>query len=165
MRIKSIKKTAILIIIALLTGCASKETNRIDTKETHLTTIRWGENDLQEMANSVVSSILYSSTIDFSKSYGVGKITNHSHDHIDTKLFSHKITSSLLKSAKVKIVKEKNSSAIFFGKISSIFKKNNRTKDMFFNFNFTLIDTQTSQVIWSQDIPIRKIQKRELFGW
>ena len=146
-------------------GCASKETHRVNPKETHLTTIRWGENDLQEMANSVVSSILSSSTIDFSKSYGVGKITNHSHDHIDTKLFSHKITTALLQSGKVKIVKEKNSSAIFFGKISSIFKKNNRTKDMFFNFNFTLIDNQTSKVIWSQDDPIRKLQKRDLFGW
>jgi PBP1b-binding outer membrane lipoprotein LpoB len=161
----NIKKALILLIITLLMGCASKETHRVDSKENHLTTIRWGENDLQEMANSVVSSILSSSTIDFSKNYAVGKITNRSHDHIDTKNFSHKIITSLLQSGRVKMVKEKNSSAIFFGKISSIFKKSNRTKDMFFNFNLTLIDSKTSQVIWSHDVPIRKIQKRALFGW
>ena len=161
-----IKKTIILLSLALLMGCTSKETQRINPKKSHLTTIRWGANDLQEMANEMVSNIL-SSNIDFSKNYSIGKIKNSSHDHINSKLLGNKISTTLIQSKKVHIVQEKSGkdNAVFFGKISSILKKNDRTKDMFFNFNLTLIDKSSSKVIWTHDVPIRKIQKKALFGW
>jgi len=152
--------------ILLFTACNTpSKVKNINPKENQLTTIRWGENDLQEMANRVTKDILSSSTIDFSKSYSFGKIKNRSYDHIDTKHLADKIAMFLVQSAKVKIVEKGKSSGIFFGKISSIFKKNKRSKDMFFNFNLTLTDTQTSRIIWSHDVEIRKIYKKALFGW
>ena len=154
--------------ILLLSACNPPlEVRNINSKENQLTTIRWGENDLQEMANKTAIDILSSSTIDFSKSYSFGKIRNYSYDHIDTKHLADKISMALVESGKIHIIKKNNekSFGIFFGKISSIFKKNNRTKDMFFNFNLTLTDIQTGQVIWSHDVEIRKIYKKALFGW
>ena len=74
---------------------------------------------------------------------------------------------ALVQSEKVKISENKNhqSDGVFYGKVSSIFKKNNEGKDMFFNFNLSLTDLQTTQVVWSGDVEIRKIQKKALFGW
>ena len=157
-----------LMTMILLTACsAPSKVENINPKENQLTTIRWGENDLQEMANRVAADILSSSTIDFSKSYTLGKIKNRSHDHIDTKHLAEKISMALVQSGKIKIVEKGKgkSYGIFFGKISSIFKKNERTKDMFFNFNLTLTDTQTSRIIWSRDVEIRKVYQKALFGW
>ena len=167
---KTMIRFILLASIMFLGGCSTHtQTQSIETKETHLTTVRWGENDLQEMANKMVIDILSSPTIDFAtdKVYSFGEIKNRSHDHIDTKELANKITTALIQSKKIKISKNKNhkSAGIFFGKISSIFKKNSRTKDMFFNFNLTLTDTQTSSIIWSHDVEIRKVYKKALFGW
>ena len=156
-----------LMTIVFFTGCNTPaKVQSVDTKESYLTTVRWGENDLQEMANRVATNIISSSTIDFSKNYSIGKIKNRSHDHIDTKQLGDKIATALLKSGKVKIVEKDSakSTGIFFGKISSIFKKNDRTKDMFFNFNMTLTDRETSSIVWSHDVEIRKVYKKALFG-
>ena len=161
-------KTFLLFIILLYGGCTNSSTPKIvDTKEIHLTTIRWGSDDLQEITQKVVSAILSSSTIDFSKTYSFGKIRNDSHDHIDTKLLANKITTALVQSKKIKMVENNNhqNDAVFYGKISSIFKKNSNTKDMFFNFNLSLTDVETTKVVWSEDVEIRKIYKRALFGW
>ena len=149
-------------------GCTTpQKIQNVDTKESYLTTIRWGESDLQEIAESVVTNILSSSNIDFSKNYNFGKIKNHTHDHIDIQRLTNKITTSLIKSGKIKIIKENSpkKEGIFFGKISSIFKKNKRTKDIFFNFNLTLTELKTSKIIWSYDVPIRKMYNNALFGW
>ena len=160
----------ILLLFSLLfyTGCSSK-VKRIDNSSTELTTIRWDTNDLQEMAQKMVTNILSSSNISFSKEkvYSFGKITNDSHDHIDTKQLANKILTALVQSKKMTLSTNKNdqSSGIFFGKISSIFKKNSNTKDMFFFFNLTLTDRQTSAVIWSHDVEIRKTYKKALFGF
>jgi PBP1b-binding outer membrane lipoprotein LpoB len=145
-----------LFIIIVYVGCNTP------IKENTLTTVRWDESDLQLITNRIVSKILSSSTIDFSKKYSFGKITNRTYDHIDTKLLANKISTALIKSKKI-ILLEEDSNALFIGEISSIFKKNGRTKDMYFNFNLTLMDTQ--RVIWSEDIEIRKVYKKALFGW
>ena len=164
-----IKKIALVGMI-FYTGCNSpipSKVEKIDTKEIHLTTIRWGSDDLQEIAHKVVSKILSSNSIDFSKTYSFGEIRNDSYDHIDTKHLANKITTALVQSGKIKMSENKNhqSEGIFYGKISSIFKKNNTTKDMFFNFNLSLSNVQTSEVVWSGDIEIRKVYKKALFGW
>ena len=161
-------KLIYLIGVVIFVGCntPTKVTN-INPKENYISTVRWSENNLQEMANRIATNIITSSTIDFSKNYSFGDIKNHSHDHIDTKHLADKISTALLKSGKINILKTKStkSNGIFLGKISSIFKKNDRTKDMFFNFNMRLTDTSTGQVVWSHDVEIRKVYKKALFGW
>ena len=158
-------KSLTILILLLFISCANNsKIERVDSKEPKFITIRWDSNDLQEIAYRATNSILTSSTIDFSKSYGFGKIRNDSHDHIDVKALVDKIIVGLKQSGKVR-VSNKRESGIFLGKISSIFKKTEESKDMFFNFNLTLVDTQTANVIWSKDIEIRKVYNKALFGW
>jgi len=159
-------RAVVLVTILLYIGCSTLKVERTNTKGIYMTTIHWSSDDLQEIAHKIVSDILSSSTIDFSKTYSFGKIRNDSYDHIDTKQLANKITTALIQSGKVKISKNTNhqSNGIFYGKISSIFKKNSTTKDMFFNFNLSLSDVQTSEVIWSGSVSIRKIYKKALFG-
>jgi len=172
------------LIIFLFSGCSYNSVNRIDSKAIQLTTIRWGANDLQEMSNEMVSSLL-SSNIDFSKKrvYAFGKIRNDTYDHIDTKLLANKIMVGLTKSEmmsfsenlqskvsklnkkQISLVKGYGVDRIFYGKISSIFKKNKEGKDMYFNFELWLTDVETRKILWSNSVEIRKEYKKELIGW
>lgn len=162
-------KFFLLVALFAYTGCVQnrQEIKRTDTKKIGLVTIHWGSNDLQEIAQQIVQNILSSTAIDFSKSYSFGKIRNDTYDHIDTKLLINKIISALVKSHKVKISENKNHNidGIFYGKISSIFKKNKKGKDMFFNFSLNLSDIKTTTVVWSEEVEIRKVYKKELIGW
>jgi len=162
----------VLLLSILFFGACSSTLNSskiktVDTKEIHLTTIRWGSDDLQEIAQKIVQDILSSSSIDFSKTYSFKKIKNDSHDQIDTKLLSNKIVTALVQSDKVKISENKNHQidGFFYGKISSIFKKNATTKDMYFDFGLSLTEVKTTKVVWSGNVEIRKVYKKELFGW
>ena len=155
----------ISFIFLFFLSCSYNSSTEHRDKRTRAISIRFDENDLQEMAKKISSKILYSS-IDFSKIYSFGNIRNDTFDHMDTKKLNSKIVTILLKSKKVTIVKDSHqANAIFFGKISSIFKKNHHLKDMFFSFNLTLSDAKTADIIWSEDIEIQKIYKKKLFSW
>ena len=166
-----IKYFLLLITLFLNVACTQnpKPVASSDSKTINLTSIRWGTDDLQELSHKMVQHILASKKIDFSKDkiYFFGDIRNDSHDQIDIKMLKTKITTALIKSTKLQFMqKDKVRVDYFFkGKISSIFKKNNSTKDMFFNFNLTLTNTETSAMVWSEDIEIRKIYKRSLISW
>lgn len=158
-------------LLFLTTACDKEPKPSIykDSKSMNLTSIRWGKDDLQELSKKMVQSILIAKEIDFSKekSYSFKSIRNDTHDQIDTKMLQSKITSALVKSSNFSFIEKEQKSAdyIFKGKISSIFKKNSTTKDMFFNFNLTLLNAKTSTLLWSEDIKIRKLYKRSLFSW
>ena len=164
-------KYFLLLSMLLYGGCSNSVTapkvKTVNTKGVHLTTIHWGSDDLQEIAQKIVEDILSSDSIDFSKTYSFGKIRNDSHDHINTKLLKNKIVTALVQSKKVKLTENKNhqSDGIFYGKISSIFKKNSTGKDMFFNFGLSLSDVQTTKVLWSADVEIRKVYEKGFIGW
>jgi len=153
----------VVFLLIFLISCSSK-VERVERQQTdEITTIRWGANDMQEIANKIVKDILSSSSITKGKTYGFGKIRNDSHDHIDTKQLTNKIKTALVQSQKLNISKNKNSE-LFFGKITTIFKKNSNTKDMYFNFNLILKNNLSNEVIWSKSVEIRKIYKKSLFG-
>jgi len=172
------------LFIVFLFGCSHNEVNRLDSKNIQLTTIRWGANDLQEMSQEMVSSVL-SSNIDFAKNrvYAFGKIRNDTYDHIDTKLLANKTMTALSKSGKlvfsenlqskvskfdkgqVHLAKGYGVDRIFYGKMSSFFKKNSSGKDMHFAFELWLTDVETRKILWSHKVEIRKEYKRELIGW
>jgi len=173
-----------LFFLFLLLGCSNNNISRVDSKNIQLTTIRWGANDLQEMAQEMVSSVL-SSNINFSKNrvYAFGKIRNDTYDHINTKTLANKTMAGLTKSGKMsfsdnlqskvsKLKKEEVSLAkgygvdrIFFGKISSFYKKNSKGKDIHFGFELWLTDVGSFASIWSHTVEIRKEYKKELIGW
>ena len=166
-----IKYLFLSMILLFIIGCNEepKPLMSNDSKVINLTSIRWGANDLHELSKKMVQAILLAKNIDFSKKkrYSFDTIRNDTHDQIDTEMLQNQITSSLIKSRKITFIKQEQKMAdyIFKGKISSIFKKNSGGKDMFFSFNLTLINAQTSALIWSEDIEIRKLYKRSLFSW
>ena len=166
-----IRFASLLLIGLIFTACQKepKKEFRKDSKIINLTSIRWGKDDFLELSKRMAQSILKSKKIDFSntKLYAFDKIRNDTHDHIDTKALQHRIISALSKSKKFTFVQNKKAERdyIFHGKISSIFKKNRNTKDMFFSFNLILVSAKTATIIWSEDIEIRKIYKKPLFAW
>ena len=159
-----------VLILLLNLGCNKEPqvSRNKDSKVMNLTSIRWSEEDLQELNRRMVQSILSAKNIDFAKekNYYFGTIRNDTHDQIDTKALRNKITLALHQSSKFNFLEQQEKEDYLFkGKISSIFKKNSTTKDIFFSFNLTLLNSQTSTVIWSEDIEIRKLYKRSLFSW
>jgi PBP1b-binding outer membrane lipoprotein LpoB len=159
----------ILLTLCIFIACTNRKSSLYqESSNTQLNTLRWNANDLKEFSKKMISSILSSSKIDFSKTliYSFGKIRNDSYDHIDTKALTHKISTALIKSTKMNITNDQNiSHYIFEGKISSILKQNQQSKDMFFTFNLTLIQQKTAKIVWSHDVEIRKIYKRALLSW
>ena len=131
-----------IFFIFYLMGCnVSNVSLYKESGDLQLTTIRWDENDLKELTKEMVKHIFISSKINFSKDkiYSFGNIRNDSYDQIDTKALKNKITTALVQSGKINISENVNNSHyIFSGKIFSFFKKNDRSKDMFFTFNLIL---------------------------
>ncbi len=185
-------------ILLLLIGCSSStsHTQRVDSKSIHLTTIHWGSEELQEMAQAMVVSILSSdiSQVSSPKVLSFLKIKNNSYDHINTQSLTEMITVGLIKSKRVLIVdknkretlqkalwyqknKEKyfkqiqkigrqvGIDGLFTGEISAIYQKNSATKDMYFRFTLNLVDIQTAEIIWSEEVEIRKIRKKAFIQW
>lgn len=132
-------------------------------------TVHWGREELKEMSKKMVQEILKSPPMELSKKrvYYFGNIRNDSHDQINTKALAQKITHALTKSKNFTFTNDKNSpyDYIFKGKISSIFKKNQQSKEMFFNFNLILIEQKSSSIVWSHSVEIRKFYTRPLLDW
>jgi PBP1b-binding outer membrane lipoprotein LpoB len=160
----------LLLLFILTVGCSHHEptVNRA-SNEAQTSTVRWGSEELNEMSRKMVQVLLSSSSIDFSadKTYYFGNIKNDSHDHINTKALAQKIKTALTKSAKFTFTKKVTPpyDYIFKGKVSSIFKKNQNSKDMFFNFNLSITERKTSMIIWSHSVELRKCYTRPLFSW
>jgi len=166
-----IKISAFYFVILFNVGCSSGSLffKSASTSAVSINSIRWEEHEFQELSQRMLQNILVSKDIDFSnkKFYFFDKIKNDTHDHIDTEVFKNRLISALTKSSKFTFV-QKNKSVgdyLFHGKISSIFKKNKNGKDMFFNFNLTLVDRKTSVIIWSHELKIRKVYKKSIFSW
>ena len=163
-------RVLLTLLLILNVGCSHKKApiNR-DSNEAEISTVRWGTEELKEMSRKMVQEILKSPQTNFSKNktYYFGNIRNDSHDQIDTKALVSKIKTALRESKELTFTENKNSpyDYIFKGKISSIFKKNQQNKDMFFNFNLTLTKSKTSTIVWSHSVEIRKLYKRPLLSW
>jgi len=158
-----------LLLIILLSGCIDKtSSSSVNPNEIQISSIRWGENELNEISHKIVDAILRSKQVDFSKKrcYYFAKIRNDSHDQIETNRLKNKIKSLLLKSTKLNITDDEQiSDYLFKGKISSILKKNRNAKDMFFTFNLTLTQKEDAAIVWSHEVEIRKVYERALIAW
>ena len=165
-------KYCVMFTLLLFYTACNKEAKYSTYKEhkvVYLNSIRWGDEELQELSQKMVQNILSSKNIKLinRQKYTFDKITNDTYDHIDTKMLKNNIISSLTKTTKFEFIENTQSKElyIFKGKLSSFFKKSNNKKDMFFSFNLMLLHPSTLEVIWSNDIEIRKTYKRPLFSW
>ncbi len=128
-------------------------------------TVHWSESNFNKISQEIVSSILSSTTIDFSKKNicSFKKIKNSTYDHIDMQNFKNIIIKRLQKSGRFGF--ENSADKIFYGELSSSYQTNFTKKDMFFKFVLNLLDIQSGEIIWSDTVEIRKIHQKKLFGW
>jgi PBP1b-binding outer membrane lipoprotein LpoB len=150
----------------LLGGCASFYS--IQSNKLIKNSFFWTNENLKELADDMANAFLISefANKDNLKCYKFNKITNETYEHINTRQLATSIASVLQQSKNVCLVDQNSSSdAIFYGTISAIFQKARREKDMFYIFRLYLIDTKTTQLLWSESKEIRKHGKRALVGW
>jgi PBP1b-binding outer membrane lipoprotein LpoB len=162
-------KFFLLVALFFLVGCHEPKPKSYQEGNTlHLNSIRWGANDLQLLSKMMVQDILGSAKVLVKKEdvYFFEKIRNDTHDQMDTRLLKNKIITALILGKQFHFTDEKSKADYLFkGKLSSLFKKDNKGKDMFFTFNMTLVNPQTADIVWSHDVEIRKVYERSLLGW
>jgi len=98
-------RVVLFFIIFIFVGC-SHNVQRVDSKALQLTTIHWGSEDLNEMAEAMVTSVLKDDylTTPSKKVLAFLKIKNSTYDHIDTKSITDSIKTGLIKSARANII-------------------------------------------------------------
>lgn len=124
----------------------------------------------------------------------VDRIKNKTSEHIDTESITDTIQSKLINTGKFRFVDmsvvnrvrqqldyQQNSGMVdqstaaqmgrqigaefmLYGDLSSIVKRNDSTKDVYYKFTLKLLNIQTGIIEWSGEKEIRKTRKRSLFG-
>lgn len=147
---------AILIVI-LFFGCSAKERKNRN--------VHWDRNNTVEIVNHMSAAFLTASVIKEKcyNSYMLGTVVNNTYDHLDTKKLMQMITLRLTQNGLIFV--QNNAEAKFMGKISALYQKNQATKDMFYLFTLSLVDTKTDTVVWIETVPIRKVSIKPLVGW
>jgi len=124
----------------------------------------------------------------------VDKIKNKTTEHIDTESITDTISTRILRSGKFRFVDmtkaaevreqlafqnesgmvNRNTAAqigrqigaeyMMYGNLSSIVKKNNKVKDVYYKFTLKLMHLESGIIEWSDEKEIRKRRKKSLFG-
>lgn len=125
----------------------------------------------------------------------VDSIKNKTLEHIDTESITDTIRTRLIRSGKfrfvdmakvstiqeqlahqresgmvdpttaVKMGKQIGAEFMLYGNFSSIVKKNDSYKDVYYKFTLNLMNVQTGILEWSDEKQIRKVEKKKVIGW
>ena len=133
--------------------------------------LRWDQAHLQEMASEIADGFI-SSGIMRQKRYryfSFDKIRNDTYDHINTYLLKEMIIRRLAEQGvhfvKIDTDTKNRPDAIFHGKISAFYQKDDRSKEMYYFFRLYLTDIQSAKEVWSRSGKIRSKRIRETIGW
>lgn len=124
----------------------------------------------------------------------VSRINNKTSEHIDTQSITDTIQSKLINTGKFRFVdmsvvnqvrqqlqyqhdsgmvdqstavqmgRQIGAQYMLYGDLSSIVKRNDSTKDVYYKFTLKMLNLQTGIIVWSGEKQIRKTRKRSLFG-
>lgn len=124
----------------------------------------------------------------------VDRVKNKTSEHIDTESITDTIQSKLINSGKFRFVdmsvvnrvreqleyqqdsgmvdqataaqmgRQVGAEFMLYGNLSSIVKRDNSTKDVYYKFTLKLLNIQSGIIEWSGEKEIRKTRKRSLFG-
>ena len=124
----------------------------------------------------------------------VDHINNKTSEHIDTESITDSIQTKLIKSGKFRFVdmtaveqvkrqlnyqqnsglvdekkavqvgKQVGAQFMLYGNLSSIVKKDDSTKDVYFKFTLKMTNLETGIIEWSDEKEIRKTRSKSLFG-
>jgi uncharacterized protein (TIGR02722 family) len=158
-------------------------------------TADFGSNDLHMIVEEMVNSMASNPILDGRPVIFVDHVRNNTHEHIDTKSITDKIRTILLKHGKARITarsdipdtllqeqdfqnsnladpgtiikmgKLAGAQYILFGDISSIEKRSEGNRDVWFKITLNLTNTQDGLIEWAEDKEIRKVAKRRAIGW
>jgi len=152
------------VIFILLAGCSEKMDKNLS--------IRWSERHLYSIADDVTQAFLSSSIAKRKhyKYFTFEPIKNETYDHIDTQRLADLITAKLIQNGFIFLQSDRRQSskmpdAIFHGKISALYQKNDRSKDMQYIFRLYLTDAKSAQEVWSSPVKIRDKGTKALIGW
>ena len=106
------KKSALLIafvLLALLTGCSTISTKRVDTDTVTDVGDKWNDTDSRLVADEMINDVLSRPWLTrFYKTHGdknpvviIGSVKNRSHEHINVKTFVRNLERALLNSGQV----------------------------------------------------------------
>lgn len=124
----------------------------------------------------------------------VSRINNKTSEHIDTQSITDTIQSKLINTGKFRFVdmsvvnqvrqqleyqhdsgmvdqstavqmgRQIGAQYMLYGDLSSIVKRSDSTKDVYYKFTLKMLNLQTGIIVWSGEKQIRKTRKRSLFG-
>jgi penicillin-binding protein activator len=179
---------------ALLNGCTTK-VSRVSSDSTIDLTGRWNDVDSRLVAEEMIKDCLGQrwlykwESINKRPTVIVGKITNQSHEHINTQTFSKDVEKALLNSGKVDFVADKaereqlrdeksdmagNASAktaksaheetgadlMLIGSINTIVDQEGSKAVLYYQTNMELVDVESHQKVWIGEKKIKKYVER-----
>ncbi|MCU0289729.1 MAG: penicillin-binding protein activator LpoB [Acidobacteria bacterium] len=158
-------------------------------------TADFGSADLHMIAEKMVRSMTLSPVLEGRPVIFVDIVRNKTHEHIDTKSITDKIRTILLQTGKVRVTARSDISDtllqeqdfqstnladpqtivkmgklagaqfILFGDISSIEKRLDGHRDIWFKITLNLTNVENGLIEWADDKEIRKISQRQAIGW
>jgi penicillin-binding protein activator len=184
---------AAFVSLVLLSGCgASKQVSRIDAESTTDLSGEWNDTDSRLVAQEMINDVLAQPWVNqFTKKEKrkptviVGKITNRTTEHIETKTFVKNLERAMLNSGQVDFVadasereqvrderkdqakqaseetqkgpgKEIGSDYMLIGNISSIVDQEGGEKTKFYQVNMELINVESNKKVWIGEKKIKK---------
>ncbi len=110
-RVLSYKLLIMLVLVLLLTSCASLKVDRVDVDKTVDLSGRWNDTDSRLVSEEMINDVLSRPWIDrFRAGRGnnpvviVGSVRNRSDEHINTRTFVKDLERSLINSGDVEFV-------------------------------------------------------------
>jgi uncharacterized protein (TIGR02722 family) len=179
---------------ALLNGCTTK-VSRVSSDSTIDLTGRWNDVDSRLVAEEMIKDCLGQrwlykwESINKRPTVIVGKVTNQSHEHINTQTFTKDMERALLNSGKVDFVADKsereqlrdekgdqaaNASAktaksaheetgadlMIIGSINTIVDQEGNKAVLYYQTNMELVDLESHQKVWIGEKKIKKYVER-----
>ena len=177
----------------VLGGCgASKQVSRIDAESTTDLSGEWNDTDSRLVAQEMINDVLAQPWVtQFTKKEKrkptviVGKITNRTSEHIETKTFAKNLERAMLNSGQVDFVadaaereqvrderkdqakqaseetqkgpgKEVGSDYMLIGNISSIVDQEGGEKTKFYQVNMELVNVESNKKVWIGEKKLKK---------
>lgn len=189
----------LVLISFVVTSCGPRTFTKgryEDPEEVVLLDDRFNENDMQLIANKMVKGL--ETEFVNNKRPGeppivmFGRVTNRTSEHVDLKLLTDKIRTTLIKSGKfrfvdkasrdelieelryqegefvdqstaMKVGKQLGVQYIINGDLGSRVQQVGRDKYIYYKMNFNLIDVETAIIVWAGEREIRKYYQKRSF--
>jgi PBP1b-binding outer membrane lipoprotein LpoB len=162
-------------LLIFIAGCSTKVT-RVSTDSTIDLSGRWNDADSRLVAEEMIKDCLGQrwlykwDQMNKRPTVILGKITNSSHEHINTGTFTKDLERTLLNSGKVDFVANKNereqlheetgADLMLIGSINTIVDQEGNRAVLYYQTNMELVDLESHQKVWIGEKKIKKYIER-----